>query len=145
MGKYVELTKKLGLNEQVFYLGLVENVEALYALADALVLPTLSDPWAMAPVEAMLSGLPAAMSSAEYCGAAGFIKDNEALIIKDPTDPHEIAQTLRRLMDPALRAELSRKGRALAAGLTWDKAAENTLSAYHEVLRRKHRPNACSY
>jgi UDP-glucose:(heptosyl)LPS alpha-1,3-glucosyltransferase len=139
MGKYVELTRKLGLNEQVFYLGLVENVEALYALADALVLPTLSDPWAMAPVEAMLSGLPAAVSSAEYCGAAGFIKDNEALIIKDPTDPREIAKTLRKLTDAGLRAELSRKGRVLAAGLTWEKTTENTLSAYHEVLRRKGR------
>jgi UDP-glucose:(heptosyl)LPS alpha-1,3-glucosyltransferase len=139
MEKYVELTRKLGLNDRVSYLGLVENVEELYALADALVLPTLSDPWAMAPMEAMLSGLPAAVSSAEYCGAAGFIKDNEALIIKDPTDPREIAKTLRKLTDAGLRAELSRKGRVLAAGLTWEKTTENTLSAYHEVLRRKGR------
>jgi glycosyltransferase involved in cell wall biosynthesis len=137
MKTYVDLAKKLGLDEQVLFLGLVEKVEELYALADASILPTLSDPWAMAPIEAMIYGVPAAISSSKYCGAAGYIKNNEALIIKEPRDPHEIAQTLRRLMDAGLRAELSQKGQHLAAELTWERTTESTLSAYHEVLRRK--------
>ena len=137
MKKYLEMTRKLGLHEQVSYLGLVDNVEELYTLADAFVLPTLSDPWGMAPLEAMIYGVPVALSSKAYCGAAGYIKNNEALIIKDPTDPREISQALGRLMDPDLRAELARKGRAFAAELTWDKTAESTLSAYREVLGRK--------
>jgi glycosyltransferase involved in cell wall biosynthesis len=137
MERYMNLTRKLGLTEEVVFLGLVENIEQLYVLADALVLPTLSDPWGMAPIEAMVYGMPAAISSSRYCGAAEYIKNNEALLIKEPRDPQEIAQTLRQLMDPGLRAALSQKGQAFAADLTWEKTTANTLSAYHEVLRRK--------
>jgi UDP-glucose:(heptosyl)LPS alpha-1,3-glucosyltransferase len=135
--RYMQLAEKLGLSEHVLFLGLVENVEALYAISDAMILPTLLDPWAMAPIEAMLCGLPAAMSSSEYCGAAEYIRGGEALIIGNPRDPREIAETLSKLMDKDLRAELGRKGQALAEELTWDRTAASTLSAYQEVLRRK--------
>lgn len=138
MRKYKNLARKLGLTEQTHFLGLVENVGDLYAMADAFILPTLSDPWAMAPIEAMLSGVPVAISSAEYCGAAEYITNHEAFIIKDPTDPRQIADALLQLMDPIFRAELGQRGQALAKELTWDRTTEATLQAYHEVLRRKH-------
>jgi UDP-glucose:(heptosyl)LPS alpha-1,3-glucosyltransferase len=137
MKRYVELTKNLGLNQHVAFLGLVENVGELYALADAIILPTLSDPWAMAPMEAMMAGVPAAVSSAEYCGAAEYIQGGEALIIKNPADPVEIKEAIIKLMDPGFRNELSRKGQALAAQLTWERTTASTLAAYDEVLRRK--------
>jgi UDP-glucose:(heptosyl)LPS alpha-1,3-glucosyltransferase len=135
--RYMQLAKKLGLSEHVVFLGLVGNVEELYAISDAMILPTLSDPWAMAPVEAMLFGLPAAMSSSEYCGAAEHVRGGEALIIRNPRDPREIAETLSKLMDQDLRAQLGRKGHALAEELTWDRTTASTLSAYRELLRRK--------
>ena len=137
MKRYIELTKKLGLSRYVRFLGLVENVGELYALADAIILPTLSDPWAMAPIEAMLAGVPAAISSAEYCGAAEYIQGGEALIISNPVDPDEIKEAMIKLTDPGYRHELSRKGQALAAELTWERTTASTLAAYDEVLRRK--------
>lgn len=137
MNRYRKLVRKLGLAERVLFLGLVGHVGELYSLADAIILPTLSDPWAMAPLEAMLCGLPAALSSSDYCGAAGYLKNNEALIIRDPADPRQIAEALRQLLDPSVRAELGRKGQVLAAELTWEKTTESTLNAYYEVLRRR--------
>jgi glycosyltransferase involved in cell wall biosynthesis len=139
MERYVDLARKLGLKEHVFFLGLVANVEELYAVADALILPTLSDPAPMVPIEAMFCGVPTAMSSSMFCGAAEHIRSEEALIINNPREPREIAQTLRRLVDAGFRAELSQKGQALAAELTWERATESTLSAYYEVLQRKHK------
>jgi glycosyltransferase involved in cell wall biosynthesis len=135
--RYMQLAKELGLSEHVLFLGLVGNVEELYAISDAIILPTLSDPWAMAPIEAMLFGLPAAVSSSQYCGAAEHIRGGEALIIKDPRDSREIAETLSKLMDKDLRVQLSRKGQALAQELTWDRTTASTLSAYKDLLRRK--------
>lgn len=137
MKRYVELTKKLGLSERVLFLGLVENVEKLYAISDAFILPTLSDTGPMAPIEAMLCGVPTAMSCSVFSGAAEHIKCKEALIIKNPRDYHEIAQSLHELMDPDFRAKLSQRGQALAAELTWERTTARTLSAYAEVLRRK--------
>jgi UDP-glucose:(heptosyl)LPS alpha-1,3-glucosyltransferase len=138
MKEYRHLVNKMGLTERVIFLGLVENVEHLYALSDIYVLPTLSDPYGMAPMEAMLCGVPVALSSSEYCGAAEHIKNQEALIINNPRDPKGIADALGKLMDEGLRAEMSRKGRTLAEQLTWEKTTEATLSAYDEALRRKH-------
>lgn len=137
MKRYRDLAKELGLGEQVIFLGLVENVGDFYAVSDIYVLPTLSDPYGMAPIEAMLCGVPVALSSSEYCGAAEHIKNQEALIIENPRNPKEIAEILRKLMDEGFRAEISRKGRTLAEKLTWEKTAANTLSAYDEALRRK--------
>jgi glycosyltransferase involved in cell wall biosynthesis len=138
MKEYRNLVNKMGLTERVIFLGLVENVEHLYALSDIYVLPTLSDPYGMAPMEAMLCGVPVALSSSEYCGAAEHIKNQEALIINNPRDPKGIADALGKLMDEGLRAEMSRKGRTLAEQLTWEKTTACTLSAYAEALRRKH-------
>jgi UDP-glucose:(heptosyl)LPS alpha-1,3-glucosyltransferase len=138
MKKYRNLVNKMGLTERVIFFGLVENVEHLYALSDIYVLPTLSDPYGMAPMEAMLCGVPVALSSSEYCGAAEHIKNQEALIIKNPRDPKEIADALGKLMDEGFRAEMSGKGRALAEQLTWEQTTACTLSAYAEALRRKH-------
>ena len=146
MREYVQLAKKLDLSKHVLFAGLVKNVGELYSIADACILPTLSDPFGMAPVEAMLSGVPVALSSSAYCGAAEIIRDGEALIIKNPQDHYEIKEALCKLMDASCRAELSRKGQALAAEFTWENTTARTLSAYKEVLRRKkqrHQPPIC--
>ena len=137
MKEYRNLAGQMGLGEKVVFLGLVEKVEDLYALSDIYVLPTLSDPYGMAPMEAMLCGLPVAISSSEYCGAAEHIRNREALIIQNPQNPKEIAEALRKLTDESLRAEMRQKGRTLAEELTWEKTTAATLSAYAEALRRK--------
>lgn len=137
MREYRNLAGELGLGERVAFLGLVEKVEELYALSDICVLPTLSDPYGMVPIEAMVCGVPVALSSSEYCGAAEQVRNHEALIIENPKSPEEIAQALRKLMDDNFRAELGRKGRSLAEQLTWEKTTASTLSAYAEALRRK--------
>jgi UDP-glucose:(heptosyl)LPS alpha-1,3-glucosyltransferase len=141
MRDYVKLAQKLDLGERVLFAGLVKNVEEFYSIADACILPTLSDPFAMAPVEAMLFGVPVALSSSEYCGIAELIKHGEALIINNPQNPHEIKDALLKLMDADLRAQLSRKGRALASQLTWEATTEKTLFAYEEAIRRKRAGN----
>ena len=135
MRQFERLAKRLELEKQVVFLGLVENVGELYAMADIYILPTLSDPYAMAPVEAMSCGVPVALSSSQYCGATEHIKNREALIINRPWNPEDIAQALRKLLDEDLRAELGRKGQILAAQLTWEKTTASTLSAYVEALR----------
>jgi glycosyltransferase involved in cell wall biosynthesis len=138
MKQYCNLARKLGLGEQVIFLGLVEKVEDLYALSDIYVLPTLSDPYGMAPMEAMLCGVPVALSSSQYCGAAEHVGNREALIIENPRNPKEISEVILKLKSKSLRAEMSRKGRTLAEELTWEKTTSATLSAYAEALRRKH-------
>ena len=135
--EYTKLAEKLGLGDDVVFLGLVRDVEDLYTISDVYILPTLSDPCPLAPLEAMASGVATIMSSSKYAGTAELIKNGEALILENPKDSHEVAHALERLMDESYRKELSEKGRQLAKKLTWEKTTEDTLSAYYEVLERK--------
>lgn len=135
--EYTKLAEKLGLGNDIIFLGLVRNVEELYAMSDIYILPTLSDPCPLSPLEAMASGVATIMSCSKYAGTAELIKNGEALILENPKEAQEIANALLRLMDESYRKELKEKGRRLAETLTWEKTAEDTLSTYYEVLERK--------
>lgn len=135
--EYMALAQALGIGKETMFLGLMENITDVYAMSDIYVLPTLSDPSPMAPVEAMACGLPTVVSSARYAGTAEHVKQGEALILKDPRDPGEIAEALRKLMDKEFREALGEKGRQLARSLTWEKTTRETLAAYYHVLACK--------
>jgi UDP-glucose:(heptosyl)LPS alpha-1,3-glucosyltransferase len=135
--EYTKLAETLGLGDDIIFLGLVRDVDNLYAISDVYILPTLSDPCPLAPLEAMASGVATIMSCSKYAGTAELIKNGEALILQDPKDSNEIANALRRLMDESYREELKQKGRRLAEELTWERTTEDTLSTYYEVLERK--------
>ncbi len=137
LNEYIKLAEKLGLGDDIIFLGLVRDVQELYAISDVYILPTLSDPCPLAPLEAMASGVATIMSCPKYAGTAELIRNGEALILQDPKDSNEIANALRRLMDDSYREELKEKGRRLAEKLTWERTTEATLSAYYEVVGRK--------
>ena len=134
---YVILSKKLGIEDHVLFLGLVEDIEIIYAMSDIYILPTLSDPAAMTPIEAMASGLATVMSCSKYNGSAEHISQNEAIILENPENPNEIADSLSLLMDKAFRTELSQRGRQLAKKLTWEKTTEDTVAVYQRILQLK--------
>ena len=135
--EYIKLAEHLGVEDSVIFLGLVSDIQEIYAISDAYIFPTLSDPFGMAPLEAMVSGVATIMSCSQYAGIAEHMQNEEALILEDPKDPDEIASSLRQIMDKSYRRELSQKGRQLAEKLTWEKTTASTLSAYYEVLKRK--------
>lgn len=135
--KYLRLAKKLGIENQVLFLGLVENIEKIYIMSDIYILPTLSDPAAMTPIEAMASGLATIMSCSKYNGSAEHITKKEAIILENPENPQEIADSLSKLMDNDFRSKMSEKGSGLAKQLTWDRTTEQTLNVYYQILQRR--------
>jgi UDP-glucose:(heptosyl)LPS alpha-1,3-glucosyltransferase len=135
--RYISAAKGLGIEKDVIFLGLVENIEEAYAISDVYILPTLSDPAGMAPLEAMMCGVATVISCDRYAGIAECIRDQEAIILNNPNDPKEIAGSLRRLIDKDYRKELGNKGRLLAEKMTWEKTMADTLSAYYRVLELK--------
>ena len=142
-GNYARLAKSLKVEDHVIFLGLVENIEEIYEIADAYILPTLSDPAGMAPLEAMAFGVATIMSCSHYAGIAEHIRNGEALILQNPGDPGEIADSLRKVMKKDVRSKLIRKGRDLVRNLTWDKTTADTLDVYYKVLalRKAHNKN----
>lgn len=114
--RYEELAKDLGLNQRVHFLGKKSDVCPYYGAADAMVLPTLYDPFPNVILEAMACGLPVITSTKS--GGAEFIRDGENGYVCDALDIEGIGQSMRALMDPVTA---SRQG----------EAARNTVEPYH--------------
>lgn len=101
---------------------------SLYKDASAFVFPSINEGFGMPPIEAMSLGVPVITSKissmVEVAGGA-------ALLV-DPFDVEDISDAMEKIYgDPALRADLIRKGFVRAKMFSWPKAAD----AYINLLR----------
>jgi glycosyltransferase involved in cell wall biosynthesis len=127
------LAAREGVLERIVFPGFVEeaDLESLYALADAFVLPSYAEGFGLPVLEAMRRGLPVACSNASALPEVA----GDAALLFDPHEPAAIAAAIDRLLlDAALRADLRQRGRARAASLTWDLTADLTLASYRRAL-----------
>lgn len=129
---YRESARRLGLAEQVFFLGPLKDIDLAYRAANVLAHPTLDDSFAMVVLEAMAHGLPVVVSGPAYCGISSLLQDGEqALLLDDPRDPQQLAAALgRALDDSALAARLADNARRFAAGHSWEAAARQYERLY---------------
>ncbi len=106
----VELVKQLQLQERVIFLGYVpdEDMPGLYQRARAMVYPTFFGPTNIPPLEAFVTGCPAAVSN--IYGMPEQVGD--AALLFDPKSDQEITDVMRRLWsDDDLCADLSNRGK----------------------------------
>jgi glycosyltransferase involved in cell wall biosynthesis len=102
------------------------DLPALYDGARALIHPATYEGFGMPVVEAMARGIPVA------CAAATALPETAggAALLFDPADPRAAAEAVVRVShDDTLRADLVARGRARAAGLTFDASARALLAA----------------
>ncbi|APW44791.1 glycosyl transferase family 1 [Rhodoferax saidenbachensis] len=121
------------LDGRVYFLGSLSEMGEVYRAADVLVHPTQEDTYAMVVLEAMAHGLPVVVSSQKYCGIAAELCDgSEAMLLQDPKDSEELANTLRLILNnPALNQSLSENGWAFAQRQTWASVAK----AYERIFK----------
>jgi len=74
-----------------------EDLAGVYALADALVLPTQSDPWGLVVNEAMACGLPIIVSRVAGC-AADLVEDGWNGYVVPPQDPEKLCLAMNSMM-----------------------------------------------
>lgn len=126
-----------GLHERVRWPPYLARADlaALIASATALALVSLDEGFGMPVVEAFAAGTPVLAST----GGALPETAGDAAVLVDPTDTAAIAAGLERLLiEPALRGDLSRRGRARAAEFTWVRAARILLQVYREAATGVH-------
>jgi glycosyltransferase involved in cell wall biosynthesis len=83
-----------------------EQLAAYYGLAEALILPTYTDPWGLVVNEAMACGLPVIVSRVAGC-AADLVRDNWNGWLISPGDVPSLAAVLDRLgTQPDLRVKM---------------------------------------
>lgn len=123
---------KLGIAARVHFAGGQQDVRPFYGAADALVFPTLYEPFGNVALEAFACGLPVITST--HSGAAELIRAGENGFACDPLDPRQTAEAMRRLLDPALRQSAGKMARATAEAFSLESMSRALLSLYNGVL-----------
>jgi len=107
-----------------------------YALARALIVPSISDPWGLVVNEGMASGLPVIVSKG--CGAAKtLVQEGENGWTFEPGDEETLTQLMIRassLPSDALR-EMGRKSQSIVSDWSLDRFVDGVLKAI-EIPRR---------
>ena len=127
----IEHAARLRIARRVRFTGFLhgDDVARAYAAADVFVLPSRSEPFGIAPLEAMSLGLPVVVSS-----AAGVCEVVRSVVRVPPGRPATLARRLTALLrDARGRARLGRAGRREARALTWDAPAAKVLAVYAEA------------
>lgn len=107
-----------------------EDVPALVALAEALVLPSFAEGFGLPVLEAHAAGTPVACSDLPALHEAG----GEAAVFFNPHDAATIASALNALLgDEEKRSLLRKKGRGRARQFSWDAVAAQTAKVYEEI------------
>ena len=110
------------------------DLEGLYALATAVVVPSLYEGFGLPVLEAMQRGVPVASSDRSSLPEVA----GDAAVLFDPEDVPAIRKGLERLLgDAGERERLAEAGRAQAASFSWERTAALTAASYRTVLSSK--------
>jgi glycosyltransferase involved in cell wall biosynthesis len=110
-----------------------DEIPAYMASADVFVLPSLSEGFGIAALEAMAMGLP--IIATKVGGLLEIIKDGENGFLVEPRNPVEIAEKCVLLLtNDDLRASISRNNREKAKDYSWEKVIERLEKVYLHVL-----------
>ena len=125
----------LGIAEWVRWPGWVEQEDLVgfYAMAEALLLPSIFESCGLPVLEAMAAGCPVVTS--DRYGTKELAEG--AAVLVDPESVDSIATGIRRVLhDESLRTELLRAGRERSRAFTWQRCAEGTLGVLERVGAR---------
>ncbi|HQT83011.1 MAG TPA: glycosyltransferase family 4 protein, partial [Candidatus Paceibacterota bacterium] len=128
----MHLAASLGIADKMLFPGFLRGAEQheAYALADLFVMPSVSEPFGLAALEAMRIGTPVIVS--KQSGVAEAVSN--ALQV-DFWDVEKMADLILSVLEsPALRDALSKKGIAEAAGLTWDRSADEVRTLIDQLV-----------
>lgn len=130
---YRTLARQLRLGKRVHFLGSRADVIPYYGASDALILPTLYDPFPNVALEAMACGLPIITSTKS--GAAELIESGRNGFVCDALDIGAIAQALTALTAAGACTRMGAAARDTVAPFTLDAMSRNLGMLYDTLLR----------
>ena len=132
--KIVHKSAKYRLKNRFLFTGFLKgaHVAEMFSNSDIYVMSSVSEPFGIAPLEAMSYGLATIIS--KQSGVAEVI---ENAIKVDFWDVELLADEIIRLIDdPDARKDLGEKGRREVELIKWDKACEEIITVYEKTMGR---------
>jgi UDP-glucose:(heptosyl)LPS alpha-1,3-glucosyltransferase len=133
--RYQELAESVGVEKSLRWLGITSDVQLIYELADAFVLPSSYETFSLVTFEAAAGGLP--ILATPVSGVRELIDDgrNGFSITREP---RMIAERLGWLAgDPQLRVRLGRAARRSALEFSWERMVGGHEELYERVVSER--------
>jgi len=130
--RVAERARELGVEERVLFLGKHDSVAELLSCADVVLLPSASESFGLAALEAMACGAP--VVATRVGGLPEVVEDGATGLLFEVGDVEGMAQGVRALLDDeARRAALGRQARERAVECF---AAERIVPRYEALYER---------
>ena len=132
MNKMIRRAARLGICDKFSFTGFLkgDDVYRMFGLSDVYVMPSVSEPFGISPLEAMQSNVPVIIS--RQSGVAEIL---EHAIKIDFWDTHAMADAIYGILNyPALHQVFSSQGKSEVDNLKWETSARHVREVYYSVI-----------
>lgn len=130
---YLKMARRVGIENEILFIGTFKEIPQLYAAGDLLVLPTLYDPFANVCLEGMAAGLP--VITTRMNGASELLEGPLAsLVLEEPFDTEGLAKIILTVADRDHRTELGHLSRRVAERFPEKTHFDRLISVYNGLL-----------
>ncbi len=133
MHRVIEMAAQMGIGHKVLFTGFLhgEDVQKVYQMADLYVMPSVSEPFGIAPLEALNYDVPVLIS--KQSGVAEVLTH---VLKVDFWDINEMANKIIAVLKyPPLQLTLREHGNFEVRRLRWSGAAEKCQRIYQEMMQ----------
>lgn len=131
MNEMIRLAARRGIADKFHFTGFLRGKEVYEMLknSDVYIMPSVSEPFGISPLEAMQMGVPSIISKQSGCAE---ILTN--VIKTDYWDVDAMADAIHAIVSyPALHDQLKEQGLEELKGITWEKAGKKVIDIYNKV------------
>lgn len=133
MEKMIRLAARRNIADRFHFAGFLRGKEVYEMLkaSDVYIMPSVSEPFGISPLEAMQMGVPSIISKQSGCAE---ILEN--VIKVDYWDTNAIANAVYSILEyPAMYRQLRDQGLDEVNQITWDKAGAKVINIYRSLMR----------
>lgn len=133
MDDMIRLAAKRGISDRFHFTGFLKGRQVYEMLrdSDVYIMPSVSEPFGISPLEAMQMGVPSIISKQSGCAE---ILNN--VIKTDYWDIDAMADAIHGILSyPALYGQLRHDGIEELKGITWEKAGAKVIDIYKSLIR----------
>ena len=135
MNHVIRRVARLGIADRFHFTGFLrgEDVHKMFQLSDVYIMPSVSEPFGISPLEAMRSNVPVIISK-----QSGVAEVLDYAVKVDYWDVDAMADAIYGLINyPALSKMFAEKGLEEVTGLKWNNAAAKIKNVYQQAIDRK--------
>jgi len=133
MGKLLETVAQKGISDRFHFTGFIEQdkLAEIYARAAVYCMPSVSEPFGLAAIEAADANLPIVLS--KQSGAAEVLT---SVLTIDKSDIKGFATAILSLLDnKKLAGKMAKENKLAIKKLSWEKAASEIMNIFESVIK----------